>query len=35
MITLTERARKKLHEVAANLPENHNVIWDIIFLGFG
>jgi hypothetical protein len=35
MISLTERARKKLQDVAESLPENHSVVWDIIFLGFG
>lgn len=35
MISLTERARKKLQDVAESLPENHGVVWDIIFLGFG
>ncbi len=35
MISLTEQAKKKLQEVADNLPEEHNPVWDIIFLGFG
>ena len=35
MISLTERAREKLQEIADNLPENHNLIWDIVFMGFG
>lgn len=35
MISLTEGARKKLQEVADNLPEEHNPIWDVVFMGFG
>lgn len=35
MIALTERARKKLQEIAATLPEEHNPIWDVILMGFG
>ena len=35
MISLTEKARKKLQEIADNLPEDHHVIWDIVFMGFG
>jgi hypothetical protein len=35
MISLTERARKKLQEVADTLPEAHHPIWDVIFMGFG
>ena len=35
MISLTERARKKFQEIAENVPEDHNVIWDVVFMGFG
>ena len=35
MISLTERARQKLQEVADNLPEEHSPIWDVVFMGFG
>ena len=35
MITLTQRARQKLEEVAQNLPEQHSPIWDVVFMGFG
>ncbi len=35
MISVTERAKKKLQEVAENLPEDHSVVWDIVFMGFG
>ena len=35
MISITDKARKKLQEIADSLPENHNVIWDIVFMGFG
>jgi hypothetical protein len=35
MISLTERARKRLQEIADNLPENHHAMWDVVFMGFG
>ena len=35
MITLTQRARQKLEEVAQSLPEQHSPIWDVVFMGFG
>lgn len=35
MITLTQRARQQLEEVARNLPEPHSPIWDVVFMGFG
>jgi len=35
MISLTERARQKLQEIADSLPENHSPVWDIVFMGFG
>jgi hypothetical protein len=35
MISLTERARQKLQEIADSLPEDHSPVWDIVFMGFG
>ncbi len=35
MVSLTERARKKLEEIAESLPEEHSLMWDIVFMGFG
>jgi len=35
MISLTERARQKLQEMAEKLPKEHHPIWDIVFMGFG
>jgi hypothetical protein len=35
MISLTERARQKLQEIAESLPEDHSPVWDIVFMGFG
>ncbi len=35
MISLTERAQKQLQKLADKLPEEHNPIWDVIFMGFG
>lgn len=35
MISLTEKARKKLEEIQASLPEEHSPMWDIVFMGFG
>lgn len=35
MITLTQRARQKLEEVAQSLSEQHSPIWDVVFMGFG
>ncbi len=33
MISLTERARNKLKEIANS--EDHSPMWDIVFMGFG
>ena len=35
MISITERARKKLEEIHESLPEEHSPMWDIVFMGFG
>jgi hypothetical protein len=35
MISLTEKARKKLQENEKNLPEQKQTVWNITFLGFG
>ena len=35
MISITASARKKLQEVAESLPKEHNIVWDVVFMGFG
>lgn len=35
MISITERARRKLEDIQNSLPEEHSPIWDIVFMGFG